>query len=79
MIMLTSPHSEWGTNAIHFVNINLIKQPSVAALSLPSPPNALPPKTQIPQVSRGVPVAKVDKEDKEGSYELPILCQKDEC
>ena len=64
MIIPTSLYSEWGTNIIHFVNINLIEQPSshlhqwswsmiqirrldmllktVAALTLPSPPNTLP-------------------------------------
>ena len=51
---------------------------TVAAVSLPFPPNTLPPKPRSLKCPGGILVAKVDKKDKVGSYELPVLYQKDE-
>ena len=67
MIMLKSLYSEWRTNTIHFMNTNLVEQPS----SYLQKPRSL-------KCPGGILVAKVDKKDKVGSYELPVLYQKDE-
>lgn len=98
MIMLTSLYCEWRTNTIHFMNTNLVEQPSsylhqwswsmiqtgrlkmllktVAAVSLPFPPNTLPPKTQIPQVSRGHPGCKSGQEGQGGKLWTPCPISK---